>query len=584
VESTDRRVVRRAAAKQIEVDEMAIYLRRRAELLAVIVLIAGLYEACEFYLTLALLKSSRIEFLLILRFGLVVPLLTSIAVYLRYFPPTHRGANRATVILLLLLPSFSLFTTAAFVDDVVTPCPDHFAFPMCYYAPPPPPPPSPSPLAPPAPFSPPPLPPAAPISPVPWNWAFLCELPQFDNSHLDDGMRLCKGQPYGYLSFIGSIHAVYHHTLEMGTLLRRPTFLFSVLALSSTYLAVILTRLYVTTDRSDSIAGLRAGLAQWGLVVLWLAVAHVIGFVHYTTRREHIWQYSSLRARQERVARSIAEETAHCERLLKNVLPSKILKSLSALSEWTDGPRSKLVAENFTACSFLFAKVNGLSQVINDPTIEPARLVLLLQRIYDRFDKLADVFCVQKVRKTANEYYLVAAGLSDEGSEVHKTAEERASALAGYGFALVNIAQLITVELRRTEHDVLSAVELSVQVGIHSGDAIAGIIGHKTFQYDLCGDSVNTAARMCSHSAPGRIHISDVTHGLLATRFGTEARGEREIKGKGRMHTFFLQNQPPEPVCSPREAGRQQQGESSADAEPATFVRNPSGDDVGMRV
>jgi hypothetical protein len=79
--------------------------------------------------------------------------------------------------------------------QVVTPCPDHFAFPMCYYAPPPPPP-SPSPLAPPAPFSPPPLPPAAPISPVPWNWAFLCELPQFDNSHLDDGMRLCKGQPY----------------------------------------------------------------------------------------------------------------------------------------------------------------------------------------------------------------------------------------------------------------------------------------------------------------------------------------------------------------------------------------------------
>jgi hypothetical protein len=78
--------------------------------------------------------------------------------------------------------------------------------------------------------------------------------------------------------------------------------------------------------------------------------------------------------------------------------------------------------------------------------------VLLLQRIYDRFDKLADVFCVQKVRKTANEYYLVAAGLSDEGSEVHKTAEERASALAGYGFALVNIAQARPVSTERATY------------------------------------------------------------------------------------------------------------------------------------
>ena len=47
------------------------------------------------------------------------------------------------------------------------------------------------------------------------------------------------------------------------------------------------------------------------------------------------------------------------------------------------------------------------------------------------------------------------------------------------------------------------------QVGIHSGSAIAGIVGHKTFQYDLCGDAVNTAARMCSYSSPGHVHISE---------------------------------------------------------------------------
>ena len=37
----------------------------------------------------------------------------------------------------------------------------------------------------------------------------------------------------------------------------------------------------------------------------------------------------------------------------------------------------------------------------------------MLQKIFDKFDQLADMFGVQKVRKTANEYYLAAAGLPD---------------------------------------------------------------------------------------------------------------------------------------------------------------------------
>ena len=38
----------------------------------------------------------------------------------------------------------------------------------------------------------------------------------------------------------------------------------------------------------------------------------------------------------------------------------------------------------------------------------------------------------------------------------------------------------------------MTHVNLECQIGIHSGSAIAGIIGHKRFQYDLCGDAVST--------------------------------------------------------------------------------------------
>ena len=85
----------------------------------------------------------------------------------------------------------------------------------------------------------------------------------------------------------------------------------------------------------------------------------------------------------------------------------------------------------------------------------------------------------------------------------------------------------------------------SYSTGIDSGSAIAGIIGHKTFQYDLCGDAVNTAARMCSYSEPGRVHVTDNAHALLRHRFDATLRGEREIKGKGKMKTYFLLNSPP---------------------------------------
>ena len=188
--------------------------------------------------------------------------------------------------------------------------------------------------------------------------------------------------------------------------------------------------------------------------------------------------------------------------------------------------------------------------------------------MYDLFDRLADAFKVQKVRKTANEYYLVAAGLPDP--TMLPNAHDRACAIAGFGFALLNVSPLLSLELGRTGKggrggsggggggrggggrggggagsSTSFEEPITLQVGLHSGSAIAGIIGHKSFQYDLCGDAVNTAARMCSFSEPGRVHVSEATQQLLKHRFDAEERGEREIKGKGRMRTYFLHNAPP---------------------------------------
>jgi adenylate cyclase len=51
---------------------------------------------------------------------------------------------------------------------------------------------------------------------------------------------------------------------------------------------------------------------------------------------------------------------------------------------------------------------------------------------------------------------------------------------------------------------------------------------------------VNTASRMESHGAPGRIQITRATYELLADEFECEPRGTVPIKGKGDVEVWYL--------------------------------------------
>jgi class 3 adenylate cyclase len=84
---------------------------------------------------------------------------------------------------------------------------------------------------------------------------------------------------------------------------------------------------------------------------------------------------------------------------------------------------------------------------------------------------------------------------------------------------------------------------LSFRIGINSGPAVAGVIGTKKFQYDVWGDTVNTASRMESHGEPGRIQISEATYQLISDDFVCTPRGPVEVKGKGTLETWWLDSE-----------------------------------------
>ena len=149
--------------------------------------------------------------------------------------------------------------------------------------------------------------------------------------------------------------------------------------------------------------------------------------------------------------------------------------------------------------------------------------MVFLNEIFCDFDRIADAHGLEKI-KTTGDAYMAAAGIP------------------------VPVADHLT----RTAHmalDMMDALEafnrrngftLQMRIGIHSGPVVAGVIGKSKFVYDLWGETVNTASRMESHGVAGRIQLTESSAQHLSAQFFSESRGVINIKGKGKMNTWFL--------------------------------------------
>ena len=77
-----------------------------------------------------------------------------------------------------------------------------------------------------------------------------------------------------------------------------------------------------------------------------------------------------------------------------------------------------------------------------------------------------------------------------------------------------------------------------VRVGVHVGPVIAGVVGRRKYQFDVWGDTVNTAARMEQASAPNTVSVNADTWASLAADCRGESQGVINLKGKGEHEIF----------------------------------------------
>ena len=103
------------------------FVYKRAELLLVVIVLGGPYEATTFYQSVVVNGWGHLAPLLAIRYVMLTPLLLLLIAYLRSSTPRARADNKLTATLLIGLPSLAMLGVAAAWHDQTIVCPraDH---------------------------------------------------------------------------------------------------------------------------------------------------------------------------------------------------------------------------------------------------------------------------------------------------------------------------------------------------------------------------------------------------------------------------------------------------------------------------
>lgn len=217
----------------------------------------------------------------------------------------------------------------------------------------------------------------------------------------------------------------------------------------------------------------------------------------------------------QRVLELLRLEKFKSERLLLNILPKEVADVLK--------DDEQTIADQYDSVSILFADIVGFTPL--SAKMDAEQVVGLLNQVFSHFDELVDDHGVEKVRTIGDNYMVVAGAPRRHPNHAHALAE-------------------VALGMMRFLDDFVlpDGSRLQFRIGINTGPVVAGVIGTRKFQYDVWGDAVNVASRMESHGIPGKIQIGPTTFELIRDRYRCVQRGSIEVKGKGTLDTWILED------------------------------------------
>ena len=221
-------------------------------------------------------------------------------------------------------------------------------------------------------------------------------------------------------------------------------------------------------------------------------------------------------ARSKRV---VEREKKRSEDLLLNILPAEVVEELKETGESE--------ARNFDHVTVLFTDFKDFTYLSEQ--LSAKELVGEINKFFKAFDSIVTDFGVEKI-KTIGDAYMAASGLP-------KQSEESAAKAVKAAMVMMDKAHELNANYLKEGKPLFK-----MRIGLHTGPVVAGIVGVKKFQYDIWGDTVNTASRMESSCEPGRVNISKATYDLVKNdpSLHFEQRGRVHAKGKGEMEMYYV--------------------------------------------
>jgi len=217
-----------------------------------------------------------------------------------------------------------------------------------------------------------------------------------------------------------------------------------------------------------------------------------------------------LRDREVSYLLQIQREKQRAEELLHIILPRDVAEELKATN--IVQPR------RFEDVGVLFCDLVGFTAFCDQHP--PEEVVAHLQRVVQAFEARALQHGLEKM-KTVGDSFMCTAGLL--------------TPVPNPALSCVRCAWEMIAAARAL------SPRWEVRIGVNVGPVIAGVVGHRKYQYDVWGDTVNVAARMQEAAEPGSVCVPAATWQLLEGNCQARAMGPIDVKGKGRLELYRVE-------------------------------------------
>ena len=237
--------------------------------------------------------------------------------------------------------------------------------------------------------------------------------------------------------------------------------------------------------------------------------------INYSAVRETEHMLKSYSELIEKSNKKYRQEQRRVERLLFNTLPEK------CVAELREYGRTR--PERFTEVSVLFLDFVGFTELTQ--TMSTDTLFRELNELFTAFDTIITCHHGERI-KTIGDAYLAVCGMP-------KSVEQHANLIVSAAY-----------KMRAFVHarNQMSPYTWQCRIGIHTGELTGGVVGRLKYIYDVFGDGVNTASRMETHAEVMKINLSAETAHRLLPEYKLHSRGVHQVKGKGLMEMFYLED------------------------------------------